>query len=316
MFGTHALGYGERMVLGVIDAASTDVGRAPGTILIGTSIDTPVVAETAFDLLLTSARDAPRPWVSCDVDATLGSLTKAVGRAPDAAVMLAQVLRTGEGLPVDLAIQVESLAYSTLQHSSAFRAWREARTRRAPRLSDEPVALLRMATRLDIVLQRPEVHNAFDARMRDALCEAFDLVALDTSITDVHLRGAGPSFCSGGDLDEFGTAPDAAAAHLVRMMQSVGRRVHACSSRVTAHVHGACIGAGIEISAFAGRVVADPSTTIRLPEVAMGLIPGAGGTVSIPRRIGRHRTMFLALLDQHVDLATATRWGLVDTIVS
>src|SRR5947208_11907233 len=136
MFGTHALGYGERMVLGVIDAASTDVGRAPGTILIGTSIDTPVVAETAFDLLLTSARDAPRPWVSCDVDATLGSLTKAVGRAPDAAVMLAQVLRTGEGLPVDLAIQVESLAYSTLQHSSAFRAWREARTRRAPRVSD------------------------------------------------------------------------------------------------------------------------------------------------------------------------------------
>ena len=52
-------------------------------------------------------------------------------------------------------------------------------------------------------------------------------------------------------------------------------------------VHGACVGAGVELAAFADRVIARPSTRFRLPEVGMGLIPGAGGAVSIPRRIGR-----------------------------
>jgi len=130
----------------------------------------------------------------------------------------------------------------------------------------------------------------------------------------VHLRGDGPSFCSGGDLDEFGLARDAAAAHLVRVAQSVGRRVYETADRVTAHLHGACIGAGIEISAFAGRVVAHPDATICLPEVAMGLIPGAGGTVSLPRRIGRHRTAYLALSGTPIDASTAREWDLVDVV--
>ena len=84
---------------------------------------------------------------------------------------------------------------------------------------------------------------------------------------------------------------------------------------MTAHLHGASIGAGIEISAFAGRVVADPETMISLPEVRMGLIPGAGGTVSLPRRIGRHRTAFLALTGAPLDAETARAWGLVDDAV-
>ena len=79
-------------------------------------------------------------------------------------------------------------------------------------------------------------------------------------------------------------------------------------------LHGACIGAGIEMAAFAGRVVAHPEAVISLPEVGLGLIPGAGGTVSLPRRIGRHRTAELALTGRPIDAATAHRWGLVDAI--
>jgi len=55
----------------------------------------------------------------------------------------------------------------------------------------------------------------------------------------------------------------------------------------TSGVHGACVGAGMELPAFSSRVVASPDATFRLPEVGMGLVPGAGGTASIPRRVGR-----------------------------
>jgi enoyl-CoA hydratase/carnithine racemase len=61
-------------------------------------------------------------------------------------------------------------------------------------------------------------------------------------------------------------------------------------------------------------VVAAPDTKIGLPEVGMGLIPGAGGTVSLPRRVGRHRTAWLALTRDTIDAPTALDWGLVDAI--
>ena len=82
----------------------------------------------------------------------------------------------------------------------------------------------------------------------------------------------------------------------------------------TAHLHGACFGSGIELPAFAAEVLADPSTAIALPEVSLGLVPGAGGTVSLPRRIGRHRTAWLGLTGAPIDAATALDWGLVDRI--
>ena len=117
------------------------------------------------------------------------------------------------------------------------------------------------------------MRNALNTAMRDQLVEAFLLAALDDTITEIHLCGDGASFCSGGDLDEFGSFPDPATAHLIRLQQSVGRAIDAVAPRVTAHLHGACVGSGIELPAFAGTVVADATTTISLPEVSLGLIP-------------------------------------------
>jgi hypothetical protein len=125
----------------------------------------------------------------------------------------------------------------------------------------------------------------------------------------VVLRGNGPSFCSGGDLAEFGTTPDVVTAMTVRIRQSAGPRIARLGTSVTARLHGACIGAGVELPAFASTVVADRGTRFQLPEIAMGLIPGAGGTVSIPRRIGRWRTAWLALTGHRIDAATAHAWG-------
>jgi enoyl-CoA hydratase/carnithine racemase len=166
--------------------------------------------------------------------------------------------------------------------------------------------------RLDVVLARPEVHNAYDSAMRDGLIEALTIAATNADIAEIHLSGEGKSFCSGGDLDEFGTRPDPATAHLVRLARSGARLMDLLSGRITAHLHGACMGSGIELPAFAGRVLAAADTRIALPEIQLGLIPGAGGTVSLPRRIGRHRTALLGLSGTVIDAPTALEWGLVD----
>jgi enoyl-CoA hydratase/carnithine racemase len=103
-------------------------------------------------------------------------------------------------------------------------------------------------------------------------------------------------------------------AHFIRTMAGAGRRLHDLVARAEVRVHGPCVGAGVELPAFAGTVTAAAGTTFMLPELAMGLIPGAGGTVSIPRRVGRWRTLYLALSCCLLDAATALSWGLIDAI--
>jgi enoyl-CoA hydratase/carnithine racemase len=268
----------------------------------------PVVVGQAED-------DAAACDVQVDDDAALDAVRETVGRSPIASACLVAVLRASERLSVDDGLLVESAVYSTLQAGPEFRAWRAA-TPVKGRGADagDAVAVRREGDALEIALTRPRVRNALNTLMRDQLVDAFDLAVLDDSIREVHLRGEGDGFCAGGDLDEFGSSPDPATAHVVRLQQSVGRRIAAVADRVTAHLHGACLGSGIELPAFATTVIAAPDTTIGLPEVSLGLIPGAGGTVSLPHRIGRHRTAWLALTGHRIDAATALEWGLVDAI--
>ena len=245
-----------------------------------------------------------------------GEQVVAAARAhPVAAVSLALLLRATADLDVAGALVAESATYSTLQAGPEHQAWLRERPRRDRRPPDgEPVRMARVGPRLRLTLDRPHVRNAFDAATRDGLLDGLAVAAADPSLSEIVIDGSGPSFCSGGDLDEFGTAPDPATAHLVRVARSVGRAIHELRDRVTFVVHGASVGAGVELAAFAGRVVARPDATFRLPEVAMGLVPGAGGTVSIPRRVGMRRAAWLALTGNAIDAATALDWGLVDEI--
>ncbi|WP_262062252.1 enoyl-CoA hydratase/isomerase family protein [Streptomyces sp. STR69] len=283
-------------------------------VVIGVTAE-PRNAVEGYDVLLTDIPDPPAPWVWCaDPHATARELGHVVRSRPAAAVALVQVLRMGSGLSVPDRLVLESLAYSTLQGGTDFRSWLAAAPRRTHRPAETPVRLDRAGSRLSITLDRPWVRNAFDAATRDALCEALHVAVADPSITRVDLYGNGPAFCSGGDLAEFGTSRDPARAHLVRVRRSPATLLHRCAPRVTAHLHGACVGAGIELAAFAGRVVAADDTVIRLPEIEMGLIPGAGGTASIPIRVGRERTAYLALSGAELGAEQALRWGLVDEI--
>jgi enoyl-CoA hydratase/carnithine racemase len=278
----------------------------------------PAIDPDLADVWITTAAHAPRPWVCVpltDTQNVLARLHRRIETTPLAAATLARVLRASEGLPFDDALCIESLAYSTLLGGIEFRAWR---SRTAVRSRPEPagarVELVRRGDDVHVRLTRPARRNAFDARMRDELCEALQFTLDDDSVRRVHLGAEGPAFSAGGDLDEFGTTTDLAFAHAVRLARSPARLVHAQAARVTAHLHGACVGAGIEVPAAAGRVLAGRSAWFRLPELDMGLIPGAGGTVTLPRRIGRHRTFFWALCDTSLDVATALQWGLVDEI--
>jgi enoyl-CoA hydratase/carnithine racemase len=251
----------------------------------------------------------------------LDLVRRRVAEQPLAGLALVSLLRVTEHLPVWDAVAAEAATYGMLLAGEAHRRWLRTRPAQSPTpvsgagAARPPVDVRRVGDRLVVALDRPTVHNAVDTALRDHLVAALDVASADPSIREVDLRGHGPSFSAGGDIGEFGTVGDPAISHAVRLTRHPGLAVHRVAPRTTARVHGHCIGAGIEIPAFAGHVVADPATRLGLPELGMGVVPGAGGTVSVSRRIGRHRTAWLALTGEVVDAATALRWGLVDEIV-
>lgn len=253
---------------------------------------------------------------ACDLQASGADLAAAmdgVAAHPLASFALVRLLRGADTRTINDGLAAESAVYSMLQAGPEFQAWRAANPPRPPLDDDTPrVFVDRDGETLLIELNRPERHNALDAALRDELYDALLLAAADDAIHRIVLRGRGPSFCSGGDVDTFGTAPDPATAHTIRLARSIGAVLAEISARVEVHLHGACLGAGIELPAFCGKVTAAPDTTFGLPEVGLGLIPGAGGTASIPRRIGRQRTVWWAITGARIDHPTALAWGLID----
>ncbi len=301
---TEAGGGGDRPAAGVVRVGLHRAGPLPTDGL------------DAFDVLLCGDLAAPRPWVGVDApDDAAAALVSRVGAQPAAAAVAAQVLRTSERLSFAEALVQESIAYSMLLASEGFRAWRVANPPRNRPADDRPRVTVEIGgDGIDIRLNRPDARNAFDARMRDELCEAIEFASEHPDAPPVVLSGAGPAFSAGGDLDEFGRADDPGRAHLIRTLRSPAGLARALGERLTVRLHGACVGAGIEVPAAAARVTARAGAFFRLPEVSMGLNPGAGGTASIPRRIGRHRACYMAISGDDIDLATAHAWGLVDAV--
>lgn len=239
-----------------------------------------------------------------------------VHHCPQSSVACGQLLRQTPLLDTTAALAAEAAVYSILLGGREFAAWLDGRgaPNKGPDTGRPPLRADRDDRRLSIVLDHPERRNAFSFRMREALFEALEAAVHDDTIDHVELSGAGPTFCSGGDLAEFGTATDLVAAYLVRLDRAPWRLIDRLRDRMTVRVHGAAVGAGIELAAFAGHVVAASDTVFLLPEIPMGLVPGAGGTVSVVRRIGRWRAAWMMLSASKVDTSTALQWGLIDEI--
>jgi enoyl-CoA hydratase/carnithine racemase len=251
------------------------------------------------------------------IDAAIAELAARVDRWPLAAAVCDDVLRSVDPAgPTLVGVVTESLAYSTLQGGPEFARWLAERgPARLPDIAD-PVQAHRDGNKVRIAFNRPQRHNAFSTDARAALLESLAVAQLDPSVDEVVLTGNGPSFCSGGDLDEFGTLRDPASAHLARTRYSPALVLDALTARLgqacRAEVHGQVLGSGLEMAAFCGRVLCQPDAVFGLPELSLGLIPGAGGTVSVTRRIGRWRTAYLVLSGQTIDADIALAWGLVD----
>lgn len=291
----------DRLSAAELGELARQVGRLPCPVI--AVAEDPHPLAVVFDACVGGEQEAQR-------------IARNIAHAPLAAMVLVQVLRATEAMPVAQALLVESLAYATLQAGPEFRRWSAAH----PPVSvactdlDPPVAVERDGDHLSIRLNRPGRRNAIGVEMRDALTEALQLVLADPSIRSVTVSGNGACFSIGGDVDEFGTAPDPASAHAIRSLRLPAVFLAQCADRVEFRLHSACIGAGMEIPAFGKRVIAASSTFFQLPELRFGLIPGAGGCVSVPRRIGRQRTAYLALSMQRINASTALAWGLVDAI--
>jgi hypothetical protein len=302
-----------------LEAPITD-GVSPFTPVVIAGADVLEIPERAPRLFVgvgvgrENGADASAFDVVASSDDELAALESACAANPDAVITLVQLLRLSSGLAVESALVAESLAYSTLLGGAEFARWRATQPTRQRHPSETPVTITDDGETLTIALNRPEVHNAYDAATRDALTDILRSASLLADVRRVELRGNGSSFCSGGDLGDFGANDDLTRAHLIRTARAPGLLLHDLGPKATARVHGACIGAGIELPAFCARVTAHRDATFRLPEIGMGLIPGAGGTVSIPRRIGRQRTALLAISGRRLDASAALHWGLVDAL--
>lgn len=296
-----------------------------GGILIG--VGTPDAGDSAAETSLQQATftllDRPCPDRRVvqvpDVAAALESIAERVAHRPQTAAVCDDVLRALDpAAPAFGGLITESLAYSTLQSGGEFGHWLAERGPVTLPVIPDPVVAHRDGHTMYVAFNRPQRHNAFTTDARAALLEALEVARLDPSITELVLTGNGRSFCSGGDLAEFGSFDDPASAHLARTRYSPALVLDEITGRLgascRAEVHGQVLGSGLEMAAFCGRVLCHPDAVLGLPELALGLIPGAGGTVSITRRIGRWRTAYLVLSGTTIDAHTALDWGLVDAI--
>jgi enoyl-CoA hydratase/carnithine racemase len=310
-------------MLRVVDLTSApDTAASPPGVIVAAGSAADVAADEYWlekaTFTLSEDACADRRVVTVDsVPAALAELKQRCEHWPHASAVCDDVLRAVEpGGPTLAGVVTESLAYSTLQAGPEFGRWLAERgPARVPDIAD-PVRARRDGDTLRIALNRPQRHNAFSTDARAALLEALTVALLDPSVTGIVLSGNGPSFCSGGDLAEFGTFADPASAHLARTRHSPALALDALAARLgrscRAEVHGRVMGSGLEMAAFCGWVEARDDSVFGLPELGLGLIPGAGGTVSVTRRIGRWRTAYLVLSGHAIGADTARAWGLVD----
>jgi enoyl-CoA hydratase/carnithine racemase len=167
-----------------------------------------------------------------------------------------------------------------------------------------------------IILNRPEQLNAFSVRMRDELFEILTAVRDDDEVKVGILSAVGDkAFCAGADLSEFLTAPPPVAARRVRWYRDLWGLFIRIPQPLIAMLHGYVLGSGIEMALCCDLRIAASQARFGLPEVALGIIPAAGGTQTLPRTIGCGKALELLLTNDWIDAPEALRLGLVNRVV-
>src|SRR5262245_65267689 len=151
--------------------------------------------------------------------------------------------------------------------------------------------------------------------MRDDLYAILGAADEDPEVRALVLRGRGRAFSPGGDLTEFGTAPSPFVAREVRWRRDVWGRLLGLRAASIAAVHGYAVGGGFEMALLCDLCLAADDARFALPETGRGMIPGVGGTQTLPRRIGTGRALDVVLQGRWIDAHEAATLGLVVDIV-
>ncbi len=167
-----------------------------------------------------------------------------------------------------------------------------------------------------ITLNRPQVLNAINMRMRDELWDVVQAVRDDPEVLVIIFRGAGErAFSAGADVSEFGTAPSYVESRRARRERDLWGLILSLEKPLIAAIHGYALGAGIELPMCCDLRIASEDAWLGLPEVSLGYIPSAGGTQTLPRHIPPGVAMHMILTGDPIDAATALRHGLVQRVV-
>ena len=168
-----------------------------------------------------------------------------------------------------------------------------------------------------VTLNRPEVLNAINLRMRDELWEVMHAVRDDPEVGVVIFKGAGErAFSAGADVSEFGTAPSYVEARRARRERDLWGFMLSLDRVLIAAIHGFALGAGVELPMCCDFRIASEDARLGLPEVGLGYIPSAGGTQTLPRHAPPGIAMQMILTGDPIDAETAYRYGLVQRLVS
>jgi 3-hydroxyacyl-CoA dehydrogenase len=160
-----------------------------------------------------------------------------------------------------------------------------------------------------VIIDNPPV-NATSLEVRAGLLDAVNMLGRDDSVSAIILIGAGKTFIAGADIREFGKplrdpqVPEVIAA------------IEQCGKPVIAAIAGAALGGGFEIALGCDGRIATPDAMIGLPEVTLGIIPGAGGTQRLPRLTGLAKAIELIASGRRLKAAEAQRLGLIDEVVA
>ena len=168
-----------------------------------------------------------------------------------------------------------------------------------------------------IVLNRPRVMNAYNVQMRDELFITLEAVRDDPDVRVAIISGAGErAFCAGADLTEFGTAPSQVIARQVRWERDIWGLFLSLGKPLIAAMRGYVIGSGVEIACLCDIRIAADDAQFAMPEVALGMIPAAGGTQTLRRVVGASRALEMVLSNRRISADEAQRIGLAHIVVS
>ena len=167
-----------------------------------------------------------------------------------------------------------------------------------------------------ITLNRPQALNVYNIQMRDELYQVLGTLHDDEEVRVVILKGAGEkAFCAGADLSEFLTAPSPMIARQVRWERDIWGVFLNVPQPVITALHGYVLGSGIEMALCSDLRLASENVQFGLPEVALGIIPAAGATQTLPRTIGRAKSLEMLLTGRWIGAEEAYKAGMINQII-